>query len=150
MTKSRSEEIYDHAIKNVTLFSTTLNHPWAIVPDGPARYQGWPIRSRRFRQWIAHTFFDTHLLYPGRHSLDSAIEVLGARARFGGFPTGEIFTRLGHTGNPHRPDSVLLHLANEKNELLEITPSGHRVINASQLPDSQTPRLPDSHFLSTP
>src|SRR5258708_6519334 len=143
MTKSRSEEIYDHAIKHVTLFSTTLNHPWAIVPDGPARYQGWPIRSRRFRQWIAHTFFDTHLLYPGRHSPHRATEVRAPRAGSGGFPPGKIFPRLGHTGDPHRPHSVLLHLANEKNELLDITPTGHRVISAHQSPDSRLP-APDS------
>ena len=41
--KPRSELIFDHAIKHVTPFSTTLGHPWVVVPDGPTRCYGWPI-----------------------------------------------------------------------------------------------------------
>ena len=142
MPKSRSEEVYDHAIKLVTPFSTTLGHPWAVVPDGPARYQGWPIYSRRFREWIAYTFFARHAIYPGCNALDSAIALLAANARFGNSPNRDIFTRLGHTGDPYRPHSVLLHLANSANEFIEITQNGHVIKRA-------TP-LPDSHFLSSP
>src|SRR5258708_26436485 len=103
MLKSRAEEVFDHTIQRVILFSTTLEHSWAIVPTGWSVSQAWPVHSRRFRERIAHSFFTKHLLYPGRHSLESAITLLGAIARHGGAPKGEIFTRLGHTGNPHRP-----------------------------------------------
>src|SRR5258708_5999735 len=147
MTKSRAEEVFDHTIRRVTLFSTTLGPPWAIFPDGPL--QAWPVYSRRFREWIAYSFFTKHLLYPGRHSLESAITVLAAYAHHGGAPKGEIFTRLGHTGNPHRPDSVLLHVANGTNELLESTKIGYGIIPAPQPPDPRLPS-PDSHSLPPP
>src|SRR5712692_9363028 len=48
MQKSRSELVFDHAIKHATPFSTTLGHAWIIVPDGHTRCFGWPIFSRRF------------------------------------------------------------------------------------------------------
>src|ERR1039457_3172240 len=147
--KSRSEQIFDHAIKFVTPFSTTLGHPWAIVPDGPVNYRGWPLYSRRFREWLADSFQREHTVFPGLHALDSAVSMLAARARFNEFPAGQIFTRVGSTGDPRRPTSVLLHLANKNNETLEITPSGHHTRSATYLPGSLTPRLPDSHFLAT-
>jgi hypothetical protein len=72
----RSEQIFNHALRYATPFSTTLGHAWAIVPDGFSRYHGWPIRSRRFREWLAHSFHREHGLFPGTHALNSAMQML--------------------------------------------------------------------------
>jgi putative DNA primase/helicase len=135
MLKSRSEQLFDHARKYATPFSTTTGQPWALVPDGPTRQQGWPLYSRRFREWLAQTFLNDHALYPGCHALDSAISMLAANARYSQLPASQIFTRLGSTGDPRRPRSVLLHLANSNDDVLEITPDSFA---------SRTPRPPDS------
>jgi energy-coupling factor transporter ATP-binding protein EcfA2 len=143
MHKSRSELIYDHVLKYATPFHTTTGHAWAIVPNGPIHHQAHPLHSRLFREWLAQTFLNDHGLYPGCHALDSAIAILAANARFTQLPSSQIFTRLGHTGPPRTPRSILLHLANANDDVLEITPEsdGSRVTP----PDSQPRR-----FLSSP
>jgi hypothetical protein len=144
----RSQQLYDHAIKFVTPFSTTLGHAWVIVPNGPTRHHGWPIFSRRFRSWLASTFHNEHGLFPGCHAIDSALTLLAAHASYSQFPSGEIATRIGWLGDPCRPESVLLHLANANDELIEITPDAHRVITVEDL-NRRASRLPtpDSRLL---
>src|SRR5258708_19101791 len=115
--KPRSELIFDHAVRFVTPFSTTLGHPWVVVPDGPTRSYGWPIFSRRFRQWLAHSFNHEHRIFAGWHALGSALNMLAAHARYSPFPPGEIFTPLGWRGDPRPPHSVLHHPPNPHNGL---------------------------------
>jgi hypothetical protein len=149
--KPRSELIFDHAVRFVNPFSTTLGHPWVIVPDGITRSYGWPIFSSRFRQWLAHSFNHEHGIFAGGHAIDGALNMLAAHARYSQFPRGEIFTRVGWRGDRRRPHSVLLHLANANNELLEITADSHHIIDCWRFPASGTPGLPASqpwHFLS--
>jgi hypothetical protein len=128
--KSRSELIFDHAQKFATPLRTTLGHTWAIVPEGSGRYHGYPIPSQRFEQWLAHSFHTEHSIYPGRNALENAVRMFAAHARHSDFPTSDVFTRLGWRGDRRLPQSVLLHLANANNELVEITPHGHHIVTS--------------------
>lgn len=130
MTKSRSEQIFDHAQKFATPFRTSLGQPWAIVPDGPDRYRGFPIMSRGFEHWLSFSFHTEHNIFPGASALESAIRMFAAHASHSEFPVSDVFTRVGWRGDRRLPQSVLLHLANSRNELVEITASGHRIISA--------------------
>ena len=130
MTKSRSEQIFDHALRYVTPFRTSLGHSWAIIPDGPGRYHGLSVTSRGFRQWLAHSFHYEYSLFPGAGAVGAAVDMLEAKARHSEFPVSDIFTRVGWRGDRRMPQSVLLHLANANNEVIEITPGGHRIVNA--------------------
>jgi hypothetical protein len=130
MLITRSEQIFNHALRYATPFSTTLGHAWAIVPDGFSRYHGWPIRSTRFREWLAHSFHREHELFPGLHALNSAMQMLSAHAHHSEFPATQIFTRIGFHGHHRNPQSILIHLANDAEEIVEIAPSGHRLVTA--------------------
>ncbi len=130
MLITRSEQIFNHALRYATPFSTTLGHAWAIVPDGFSRYHGWPIRSTRFREWLAHSFHREHGLFPGTHALNSAMHMLSAHAHHSEFPAAQIFTRIGFHGHHRNPQSILIHLANAAEEIVEITPTGHRLVTA--------------------
>jgi hypothetical protein len=139
MSKSRSEQIFDHARKFATPIRTTLGHSWAIVPDGNGRYRGYPVSSHGFRLWLAHSFHTEHSIYPGTNSLESAVGMFAAHALHSEFPTSDVFTRLGWRGDRRVPQSVLLHLANANNELIEITPSGRHIVSSESW-----------HFLASP
>jgi hypothetical protein len=156
MNKTRSEQLYDHALRYATPFHTTTGHAWAIVPHGPLSHHAHPLHSRLFREWLAQTFLNDHGLYPGCHALDSAIATLSANARFTALPSSQIFTRLGHTGPPRTPRSILLHLANANDDVLEITPESSDTRLGPPVEDPcRNSRLPtpDSQpyrFLSSP
>ncbi len=130
MYTTRSEQIFNHALRFATPFSTTLGHAWAIVPDGFSRYHGWPIHSARFREWLAHSFHRELGLFPGVHALNSAVRMLAAHAHHSEFPATQIFTRIGFQGPHLNPQAILVHLANSAEEIVEITPAGHRLVTA--------------------
>jgi hypothetical protein len=130
MSKSRSELIFEHALKFATPFRTTLGQSWAIIPDGSGRYHGWPIASRNFARWMAHSFHHEHSIFPGGYALNNAVRMFDAHARHSEFPVSDIFTRIGWRGDRRIPQSVLLHLANTNHELVEITAHGNRIVAA--------------------
>src|ERR1022692_2837137 len=145
MHQSRSEQIFQHAVKFATPFSTSLGHPWPIIPEASGRFHGWPIASARFRQWLVDSFYHEHSLYPGFHAINSALTMFAARARFADFPTTDTFTRIGLRGHPRRPQAILIHLAHPANELIEIPAAAHRIISADGwhfLAGSSTAALP--------
>ena len=130
MQISKSQQIFDHARKLATPLRTSLGHTWAIVPDGAGRYRGYPVSSRGFEQWLAHSFHTEHSIYPSADALQSAVRMFAAHAAHSDFPTSDVFTRVGWRGDRRLPQSVLLHLANANNELVEITPNGHRIVGS--------------------
>ncbi len=130
MTKSRSELLFEHAVKHATPFSTTFGHPWAVIPDRLGRYHGWPIDSIRFREWLAHSFHCEHGIFPGWHALSSSIRVFSAHAQHSDFPASQIFTRLGWLGERRNPHTVLLNLANAANDVVHIDARGYDVAPA--------------------
>jgi putative DNA primase/helicase len=150
-----SEVIYNHAIRTIAPFASEPGSTWAAVPTGPLTHEAWPLASAQFRDWLAHSFHAEHGLFPGHQSLRHAIRMIQARARFDlQRPKEDVFTRIGHRGDPLLPDALAIDLANPAHETVEITAQGWRTTNGQgwrfrsiagsrplprPIPSSQTP-----------
>nr|QIO37294.1 hypothetical protein HAP40_19310 [Bradyrhizobium sp. 1(2017)] len=83
----------------------------------------WPIRSRGFRRWLTRRFFDEVGGAPSSEAMQSALNLIEAKADFGS-PERRVYIRIGgHEGN------LYLDLGDEHWRAVEISPTGWRVIN---------------------
>jgi hypothetical protein len=83
----------------------------------------WPIRARGFRRWLARRFYDTTGGAPGSEALQSALNVIEARADFDG-PERVVHIRVGGLDG-----SLYLDLADEKWRAIEIDATGWRILD---------------------
>jgi hypothetical protein len=84
----------------------------------------WPIRSKGFKRWLALRFYETQQSAPNSEALQSALNVIEARAQFSA-PEREVYVRVG--GFEGR---VYLDLADERWRAIEISPQGWRITDA--------------------
>jgi hypothetical protein len=125
-----SEQIYAHAARVIAPFSSASGATWAAVPTGPDTHESWPLASRQFRNWLSNSFMAEHEIFPGRHALNHAITLLQARARFDSSRARqEVFDRIGYRGRAHCPDALVINLANETGDVVEITTHGWAIRN---------------------
>jgi hypothetical protein len=83
----------------------------------------WPIRTKGFKRWLARGFYDETGGAPGSEALQSALNVIEAKAHFDG-PERQVFIRVGsHAGR------FYLDLGDESWHAVEINNSGWRVID---------------------
>ena len=118
---SLSEQIFNHAMRHAAPFASEPGHTWVALPTGPLTHEACSIASDRFRDWLAHSFYHEHGIFPSHHSLRHAVRIIQAHDRFGDRPRQEVFTRIGWTGDPLRPHSLSIDLANPTREVVEIT-----------------------------
>jgi hypothetical protein len=85
----------------------------------------WPIRGKSFRRWLARRFFEATGGAPGSEALQSALNVIEARAHFDG-PERPVFIRVGGLD-----DRLYLDLGDETWRAVEIDATGWRVIDNS-------------------
>jgi hypothetical protein len=85
--------------------------------------QTWPIRSKGFRHWLTYQFFKSDRSAPNSDALQSALNVIEAKARFDG-PEREVFIRVGAFEG-----RLYLDLANSKWQAVEIDADRWRVID---------------------
>jgi len=123
MQTSIPELLFAHANRYTTPFMTAHGQLCA-VPNGVGAHCIWALRSHRFRDWLAYTFFTEHNRYPSHRALSDAVSMLEARAVHSVDPPHLVDRRFTHRGNPRHPDAIFLDLANEKSEAIEITPAG--------------------------
>jgi hypothetical protein len=83
----------------------------------------WPIRGKSFRRWLARRFFEATGGAPGSEALQSALNVIEARAHFDG-PERPVFIRVGGLD-----DRLYLDLGDETWRAVEIDTTGWRVID---------------------
>jgi hypothetical protein len=101
------------------------------APDGTAyadltingHRETWAIRTRGFRRWLARGFFETTGGAPSSEALQSALNVIEARAHFDG-PECRVHIRIG--GYDGR---LYLDLGDQNWRAVEIDAGGWRVIN---------------------
>ncbi|MBZ0254143.1 MAG: hypothetical protein K8I02_12455 [Candidatus Methylomirabilis sp.] len=100
------------------------------APDGTGfadlvikgRRETWPIRSKGFRRWLARRFFESGGGAPNSEALQSALNVIEARAHFDA-PQRAVHVRVG--GFDGR---LYLDLADEAWRAVEIDADGWRIV----------------------
>jgi phage/plasmid primase-like uncharacterized protein len=83
----------------------------------------WPIRAKGFRRWLARQFFKATGGAPSSEALQSALNVIEAKAHFDG-PEWIVHVRVGGF-----EDRIYLDLVDEKWRAVEIDTSGWRVVD---------------------
>ena len=83
----------------------------------------WPIRTRGFRRWLARRFFETTEGAPSSESLQSALNVIEARAHFDA-PERAVHVRVGGLDG-----KIYLDLGDENWRAVEIDSAGWRVVD---------------------
>ena len=84
----------------------------------------WPIRSKGFRRWLARRFFETTDGAPSSEALQSALNVIEAKAHFDA-PERAINIRVAGLDG-----KLYLDLGNERWQAVEIDINGWRVIDS--------------------
>ncbi len=83
----------------------------------------WPIRSKGLRRWLARRFFEQTGGAPGSEALQSALNVIEAKAHFDA-PERTVHVRIGGLD-----DRLYLDLGDETWRAVEVDASGWRVID---------------------
>jgi hypothetical protein len=91
-----------------------------LVIDG--HRETWPVRCSRFRSWLRRCYYEATQDAPSPAALDSALNLLEARAQFEG-PERAVYLRIGeHAGH------IYLDLGNKSWQAVEIGPDGWRLV----------------------
>jgi|ERR1019366_2941488 hypothetical protein len=104
------------------LFHTPDGEPYATVPVN-GHVENWPLKSKRFRQWLLRRYHDETQGAPKNQAVQEAVGVLESRANFAGSER-PVFVRLAEKGS-----SIYLDLTNEAWEAVEIDAAGWRVVS---------------------
>lgn len=81
----------------------------------------WPIRGKGIRRWLARRFFEETRGAPSSEAMNSALNVIEAKAQFDA-PEREVFVRVGGANG-----RLYLDLADETWRAVEIDATGWRV-----------------------
>lgn len=85
----------------------------------------WPVRTKGFRRWLARQFYEQTGGAPSSEALQSALNVIEAKAHFDG-PERPVFIRIGGLDG-----RLYLDLGDEAWRAVEIDTTGWRVIDES-------------------
>ncbi|MBF9021226.1 hypothetical protein HKCCA1065_09940 [Rhodobacterales bacterium HKCCA1065] len=83
----------------------------------------WPVRTKGFRRWLARQFYEQTGGAPSSEALQSALNVIEAKAHFDG-PERQVFIRVGGLDG-----RLYLDLGDEAWRAVEIDTTGWRVID---------------------
>ena len=87
----------------------------------------WPIRRKDFRRWLVRRFFKETGGAPNSEALQSALDLIEAKAQFDG-PECEVFIRVGEHGG-----KLYLDLCDDKWRAVEIDADGWRIVEEPPL-----------------
>ena len=101
-------------------------------PDGTAladidikgHRETWPVRTKGFKRWLARQFYEETGGAPSSEALQSALNVLEAKAHFDG-PELSVFIRVGGLD-----DKLYIDLGDEEWRAIEISSTGWQVIES--------------------
>ncbi len=116
--KSQRQKLVDLAVEEVELFHTPDEKAYASIRLEGGRRENWPVRSRRFRQFLTGRYYKKMGLPPDSTALKDAIATLEAIAHFDG-EEHPVYLRVAeHEGR------LYLDLANEEREAIKIRADG--------------------------
>ncbi len=110
-------------------FHTPPGEAFASVPVGDHR-ETHQVKSKGFRRYLVREFFNRHDRPPGAQALQDALGLLEARAQFDGTER-EVYVRVAGSEDGR---IIYVDLANERWEIVEITPGGWRVLPGERAP----------------
>jgi len=106
---------------------TPSGEAWSTLRrDGHIEH--WPVRGREFRLWLAGLYYAQEGRPPYAQALQDALAALEAKALFEG-PERPVFTRLAEWEG-----KLYLDLARPDWKVVEIDPSGWRVLDSERCP----------------
>jgi hypothetical protein len=122
-TKKQADILIEQA-EAAELFHAPDGTGFAELEIGNHR-ETWPIRSKGFRRWLALRFYQKTQGAPNSEALQSALNVIAAKAQFDG-PERTVHVRVGeYVGR------LYLDLCDETWRAIEIDGTGWRVVNKS-------------------
>jgi hypothetical protein len=87
----------------------------------------WPVKSKSFRDWLAHTAFQNFKKAPASQAMQDALSTICGQALFQG-PERQVFVRIGeHKG------CIFLDLGRNDWSVVEITPDGWQIIQNPEI-----------------
>jgi hypothetical protein len=125
--KPTQAELLVRCADGAELFHTSAGEAYATIPIGDHR-ETHPIKAKGFRRYLVRAFFDKYDRPPGAQALQDALGLLEARAQFDG-PEREVHVRVAEHGG-----SIYVDVANERWEVVEITPTGWRMVSSEATP----------------
>src|SRR6516164_7912707 len=104
----------------------------------------WPIRSKGFRRWLARCFYEATGGAPSSEALQSALNVIEARAHFDA-PELAVHIRVGGL-----KDRLYLDLGDQSWRAVEIDATGWRIIDSPPVRFRRAPGMPGGSVLFFP
>ena len=104
------------------LFHTPAGDPFASIPVN-GHVENWPLKSKRFRQWLHRRYYQETQGAPKNQALQEAIGVFESKANFEASEC-PVFTRLAA-----QDGRIYLDLGNDTWEAVEIDLDGWRVLS---------------------
>jgi hypothetical protein len=86
-------------------------------------HEVWPLRSSGFRKWLTRRFYEEQRTNPNGNALSEALLTLAGIASYDG-PEHAVHLRVARHG-----EALYVDLANDRWEVVEVTPAGWRVMN---------------------
>jgi hypothetical protein len=108
--------------QSVALFHTPDGSGYADL-DINGHRETWPIRAKGFRRWLARRFFEETGGAPSSEALQSALNVIEAKALFDA-PERQVHTRVGGLDG-----RLYLDLGDEAWRAIEIDATGWRIVD---------------------
>jgi hypothetical protein len=103
---TQGELLIDYA-DEAELFHAPNGEAYATV-EVECHKETWPLKSRRFTQWLLRRYYAEHGTAPGAQALTDARATIAARAAFDG-PEKEVFVRIARLDK-----TIYLDLGNEQ------------------------------------
>ncbi len=107
-----------------TPFCSEDGEPYASIPTSLDSRNVMPLRSAAFRDWLLANYYGEFEQAPSADAIRSALRTLEARARYGETNAQKLDLRLSFEGSQFTPSKIILDLANQSGEVLEITSRG--------------------------
>jgi hypothetical protein len=120
-TKETQAEILCKLVEDGDIFTDSDNVGYMTYSLNEHK-ETWPVRSKGFRRYLVHRFFESQGRPPSNQGLLDALGQIEARAHFSGVKHN-IYTRIAFL-----EDRIFIDLCNEKWEAVQIGKDGYKVI----------------------
>jgi hypothetical protein len=120
--RSKQADVVIELAAEATLFHTPDGTGYADLMVAGHR-ESWPIRSKGFRRWLAHRYYERTRGAPNNDAMQSALGIIEARAHF------DAPERTAHVRVAELDRKLYLDLADAEWRVVEIDADGWRIIS---------------------